>query len=266
MSEMCDKVFVLGLDGMMGSAPRKTHTPHIDALLAEGVKTYAANTVLPSFSYQAWGAMFHGVGPEKHQIDEDHPASEDAPWPSFMKVARQTWPASELACFNAWAPIGSQIIEPSCACHTVSLKDRELVPAAAAYIREQDPKVFFMHLDCIDLAGHAHGYKSRGYLDQITETDGQVGIVLDAIRDVGAWERSLIVVLSDHGGVGDDHGSDHPDCMNIFWGCSGPGIVRGGELAGEVNIMDTASVVARALGMPAPAGWDARVPAGVFTA
>ena len=144
------------------------------------------------------------------------------------------------------------------------MKDRELVLAAGEYIRSEEPKLFFMHLDCIDLAGHAHGYGSREYMDQITETDRRVGVVLDAIRDSGVMEHSLVVVLSDHGGVGDRHGSDHSDCMTIFWGCRGPGVVRGGELEGEVNIMDTAAVVARALGMPAPADWDARVPAGVF--
>lgn len=264
MKGMCDKVFVLGLDGMMGSAAREAPTPHIDALLAEGVKTYSATTVLPSFSYQAWGAMFHGVGPGKHKIEEEHPSSEDAPWPSFMKVARQTWPASKLACFSAWEPICSEIIEPSCECHAVSMKDRELVMSAAEYIRREDPKVFFIHLDLIDHAGHAYNYGSHGYIDQITETDGHVGILLHAIRDSGALEDSLIIVLSDHGGIDDDHGRDHPDEMTIFWGCRGPGVVRGGELKGEVNIMDTAAVVARALGMPAPAGWDARVPPGVF--
>ena len=32
----------------------------------------------------------------------------------------------------------------------------------------------------------------------------------------------------------------------------------------RINIMDTAAVVAHALGLSAPAGWDGRVPEGVF--
>ena len=60
------------------------------------------------------------------------------------------------------------------------------------------------------------------------------------------------------------HGRDDADCMEVLWGGRGPGIAKGVELGGDVNIMDTAAVVARALGLSAPAGWDAKVPVGVF--
>ena len=86
MPTKCKSVFVIGLDGAMGSAMRKAETPHINALLSEGVVTYSAQTVVPSSSFQAWGAMFHSVGPDKHRIDGEHPCAEDVPWPSFMKV------------------------------------------------------------------------------------------------------------------------------------------------------------------------------------
>jgi arylsulfatase A-like enzyme len=115
-----------------------------------------------------------------------------------------------------------------------------------------------MQLDAIDAVGHSHGYGSQEYLEQITATDALVGVVIDAIRDAGIFDESLIVLLSDHGGEGKSHGSDHPDCMTIFWGCRGPGIASGIELENQVNIMDTAAVVAYALGIAAPAGWDAR--------
>ena len=102
-------------------------------------------------------------------------------------------------------------------------------------------------------------------MEQITATDALVGVVLDGIRDAGVFDESLIVLLSDHGGFGTSHGSDHPDCMTIFWGCRGPGIARGIEIENQVNIMDTAAVVAHSLGLTAPDGWDARIPRGTLT-
>jgi arylsulfatase A-like enzyme len=92
-------------------------------------------------------------------------------------------------------------------------------------------------------------------------------MVLDAIRVSGVFDESLIVLLSDHGGVGRSHGSDHPDCTTIFWGCRGPGIARGIELESplhKVNIMDTAAIVTYALGLPTPDDWDAMIPNGIF--
>jgi len=263
--KMSNRVFIIGLDGARGSAASEAPTPHIDALLAKGVRTYSAKTVFPSSSFEAWGSMFHGVKPEKHMISNEHPCPENTPWPSFMKLVKQRYPGCNLASFVAWEPINSRIIELSCECYRVSMSDSKLVRAAANYIRAQDPKVFFMHLDLIDAAGHSHGYRSPEYLNQITETDAHVGIVLDAIRHAHMFDDSLIILLSDHGGYGYGHGSNHPDCMRIFWGCRGPGVAQGIELKSEVNIMDTAAVVMHALGLSVPNGWEAKVPSGVFS-
>ena len=247
----------------MGRAVQEAPTPRVDQILDEGVRTYAAQTVYPSSSFPAWGALLHGVGPEKHQIDDDHPCAEDIPWPSFLKLALQSRSTCDLASFTSRDPINSKIIERSCGCQLVSMPDRELVYAAAAYIRTHDPKVLFMQLDHIDAAGHTYGYGSRRYLDQIARHDAYVGVVIEAIRQTERYADSLILLTSDHGGRGRWHGNRHPDCMTTFWGCRGPGIARGGEVV-EVNIVDTAAVVAQALGLPQPAGWEARVPSGVF--
>ena len=144
------------------------------------------------------------------------------------------------------------------------MPDPELAEAAADYIRNHPPEMLFMQLDRTDSAGHAHGYGTAPYLEQIAVSDSLVGLVVDAIKDAGAFDESLIVVLSDHGGKDKSHGSNHPDCMSTFWGCRGPGVVKGGEV-NEMNIMDTAPIVARALGLTPPDGWDGRIPAGIFS-
>lgn len=257
------RAFIIGLDGAMGRLVREAATPHMDELFADGVVTYSAATVVPSSSFEAWGAMFHGVGPEKHKLGGSQPCPEDVSWQSFMKVAKQSRTETKCASFSCWEPINTQIIEASCECYCVSMPDPELVAAASDYIRAQQPDLFFMQLDFIDGAGHSHGYGSPKYMEQISATDALVGKMLDAIRDAGVFDESLIILLSDHGGEGTSHGSDHPDCVNIFWACRGPGVKSGIELRDEVNIMDTAAVVAEALGLPVPAGWDARTPKGM---
>jgi len=258
------RVVILGLDGAMGPAVREADTPNIDAVAAAGVVTYTARTVVPSASFEAWGAMFHGVGPDKHRIDGDHPCGEDVPWPSFAKVLHEQRPTATCASFSCWEPINSRILEPSCPCERVSLPDPQLVAAATQYIRRTPPHLLFMQLDFIDGAGHREGYGTRAYLEQITATDRLVGDVLSAVREAGVWEDTLIILLSDHGGEGTSHGSDHPDCLTTFWAASGPGVTAGEELKASVHIADTAPVVARFLGLDAPAGWDAHVPEGVF--
>lgn len=260
----CSRAFIIGLDGVIGRCVKEAYTPNIDALISDGVKTYDAETVLPSKSFQAWGAMFHGVGPLKHGLGGSDPCPEDVPWPSSMKLMRQEHPSSRLASFSCWEPINSRIIEQSCGFHSVSMPDTELAEAAAEYIRTHPPEMLFMQLDHTDSAGHTYGYGTTPYLEQITVSDMLVGLIIDAIKDAGVIDESLIIVLSDHGGKDKSHGSNHPDCMSTFWGCCGPGVVEGGKI-GEMNIMDTAPIVAHALGLAIPAGWDGSIPIGIFT-
>jgi type I phosphodiesterase/nucleotide pyrophosphatase len=144
MFNISKRAFIIKLDGAMGDAVRAAPTPRMDALLAGGVTTYSAQTVLPSSSFLAWGAMLYGVDPEQHQIDDEHPCPDSTPWTSFMSLAWQTWPACQLALFSCWEPINTHIIERSAACHLVSLPDPELVPAATEYIRIHDPKILFL--------------------------------------------------------------------------------------------------------------------------
>lgn len=261
-----DRIVVIGLDGARGEALREAATPNIDALVTEGAVTYAARTVMPSISFPAWGSMFHGVGPEKHQLSPETPCTEDDPWPSFFKAARQQRPGLTCASFSCWNMINKHMIEDSCDCRFASMPDEQLVDLAVPYIQRHMPDMLFVQLDFIDHAGHAHGYQTPEYLEQITKTDRHVGQLVNALRSAGLFETTLLVVLSDHGGVEKMHGSDDPDCMNIFWACRGHGIAMGVELDSDLNIMDTAAVVMRALGLDAPEGWDAKVPEGLFTA
>lgn len=264
MGSTCKRAFIIGIDGAIGSAVRRASTPRIDDLLGQGVVTYAARSVVPSASYEAWGAMFHGVGPVTHAIDGQHPCADRTPWPSFMMVAKQARPGTTCAAFSCWEPINTHLLESGLECRRVSLPDPELAAAAADYIRGTPPDLFFLHLDFIDGAGHKHGYGSDAYLRQITATDAEVGRVLDAIAEAGVWDESLIVLLSDHGGVGTSHGGDEPDCLEIVWGCRGPGINQGIELGAQVQIAQTAPVVLGALNIETPAGWAASVPQGIF--
>ena len=105
--------------------------------------------------------------------------------------------------------------------------------------------------------------------------DGEhtVGDLMDAIKSLGDFDESLVIAVSDHGGtdIFDDegnviacsHGTDHQECMEIFWAARGPGIVPG-EIDAEFNIGATAPIVAHALGLDAPEGWEETVPAGLF--
>ncbi|MHB1357898.1 MAG: alkaline phosphatase family protein [Anaerolineae bacterium] len=270
MKQLCSRAIIIGLDGA-GNAPRDCATPCMDTVFDRGVVSYTARTSFPSSSGECWGSLFHGVGPEKHGLDNAMVGSrrypEDSPYPSFMKLARERWPDCALASFSNWAPINHGIIEGSCGCHLESMEDDALADNVVSYIGSHDPRILFVQMDHVDHAGHAYGYWTPEYYAQVRQNDALIGRILGALEARGMLQDSLVILCADHGGGGADprsHGSADARDMTIFWGCSGPGIRRGQVITDAVNIKDTAAVVARALGLEIPAGWDCRVPEGIF--
>lgn len=268
---LAKSVFIIGWDGA-GNFVKDAVTPNLDRLAKRGTISLNAQTVWPTISAECWGALLHGVPPEKHGLNngkadtETYP--EDSPYPSLFRVAREAYPDAKLAAFSAWNPINYGIIESGIGVHKVSMKDRELAIAAADYIRENpDVRLFYMQLDVPDAAGHMSGYNTPSQHLAIEDTDANMGIVLQAMEDAGILQDSLVIVVSDHGGGGEDergHGSDHPLDKTIFWACAGPGVVPGTTLPDSLTITDTAAVAAFALGLKAPASWDAALPKGLF--
>ncbi|MCM3269517.1 alkaline phosphatase family protein [Paenibacillus elgii] len=265
------RVVIIGWDGA-GNFVTSANTPNLDRLVRMGTFDFNAQTAMPTISAQCWGSLLHGVAPDKHGLTNESASSrtypDDSPYPSIFRVVREAYPDAVLAAFSAWSPINDGIIEPSIGVHKVSMKDRDLSLAAAAYIREHpELKLMYVQLDLPDSAGHRHGYNTPEQLRAIEEADEHTGFILGALEQTGLLDDSLLILVSDHGGGGADprdHGSDHPMDKTIFWGCVGPGIGRGASLPGTMTITDTAAVVVRAFGIEAPASWEAKLPEGLF--
>ncbi|WP_127484187.1 alkaline phosphatase family protein [Paenibacillus ehimensis] len=265
------RVIIIGWDGA-GNFVTSANTPNLDRLVRMGTFDFQAQTASPTISAQCWGSLLHGVAPDKHgltnEIASSHTYPDDSPYPSIFRAVREAHPDTVLAAFSAWSPINDGIIESSIGVHKVSMKDRDLSLAAAAYIREHpELKLMYVQLDLPDAAGHRHGYNTPGQLRAIEEADEHTGFILDALEQTGLLDDSLLILVSDHGGGGADprdHGSDHPLDKTIFWGCVGPGIGRGASFPGTMTITDTAAVVVRALGIEAPAAWEAKLPERFF--
>ncbi|UNP77391.1 Ig-like domain-containing protein [Bacillus nitratireducens] len=258
-------VFIIGLDGA-GIAVKDATAPNIKNFIANGASTYNAQALSPTISAQNWGGIIHGVTPDKTKLDNTIAGSvafpENSPYPSFMKVLKQERPYTKIASFAGWSPINKGIIEQSVGAHLASVPDDQLAPKISNYIKTEgkDTAITFIHFDDIDGAGHSKGYGSPAYMQQIEKTDKNVGIVLDAIRDAGLLEDSLIIMTTDHGGKGYGHGGESPEEKTIFWAANGPGILAKSSITTSMTNMDTAAVVAQALRSNKPMTWDAKTP------
>jgi arylsulfatase A-like enzyme len=110
----------------------------------------------------------------------------------------------------------------------------------------------FVHMGGMDKAGHTYGWMSDEYLAQVSLVDDDVRVLMDALRQQGLEETTLVILTADHGGLGTNHMSSHASVMTIPWIIAGPGVNAGLGLTTEVRIYDTTATVLWALGLPIP--------------
>nr|BBH85930.1 hypothetical protein KTC_06810 [Thermosporothrix sp. COM3] len=267
MAAKCKHVFLLGLDGA-GNFIQQANAPRMKSLIEESAVSYHAY-ISPAISAQGWGSILHGVGYDKHQVNNeninDKPYPEDSPYPSIFKVIRAAQPNTKLASLVNWTPINYGLIEQSLDVYFAQYSMEELYLKVAAYIKEHGKATTFtfVQMDDIDVSGHSYGWQSEHFYNTFEDIDRRVGVMLDAMKEAGIWDESLIILASDHGGHGTDHGRDIPSDTNAFLVFHGPGI-RTGEITEPMHLRDTSPIIAQALGLEAPTEWDGKVPANLF--
>ena len=110
---------------------------------------------------------------------------------------------------------------------------------------------------------YAGRYRGRPYDGEIAFADAQIGRLVAALTAQGLWERSLVVLVSDHGeGLG-EHGEKthgffiynstlHVACIIRVPGAA-PRVI-----SDEVSLVDVMPTVLQALRLPLPAGLQGR--------
>jgi predicted AlkP superfamily pyrophosphatase or phosphodiesterase len=108
------------------------------------------------------------------------------------------------------------------------LKDAEVATQAARVLATEPPTLLFLHFAGPDRAGHLAGFDPAGqlYRESVVRTDAHIGRVLSAVPP-----RTLVLVTTDHGGVGRGHGKPaHPEVYTIPFVAWGAGVRAGVDL------------------------------------
>lgn len=93
------------------------------------------------------------------------------------------------------------------------------------------------------------------YADSLAYVDAQVNRVFRRLREMGAWDRTLVVVTGDHGEAFYEHGSAahangvHEEVIRVPLVFRAPGMTPGRD-ARPVQLLDVAPGVFRLLGLP----------------
>ena len=270
-----EHVLIIGVDCMSPRGMKKTDTPTLDRLMQEGAFTLKARGVLPTKSSPNWASMLMGAGPEQHGITSNawvpvlHAIAPTLRgpggiFPTIVSLVREQRPESKIAVIHDW-PGFSLLFERQMTDLAISPGDeQETTNKAIAYLKEEKPTLLVVHLDAVDHAMHESGFLSPQYLAAISQADVLIARMLDALKESGILDKTLVHIVADHGGRGKDHGGETMQELEIPWIMAGPGIKHGYQIASPVSICDSAPTIAYVLGLQTPEAWTGRPVVSIF--
>src|SRR5262245_5544661 len=263
------KCLAIGIDGMRPDAMMAAAAPRLQQLVATGAYSLDAQAEDLTFSGPNWSTILHGIHRDKHNVTtNDYSNSLLAQWPDVFARLEAFNPSLNTARLVTWDAI--YIHQPTGADANLFAEytqngDAIITETARQIILgiypqfPRDVDVIFVYYSDVDVAGHTYGFHpSRpGYLAEIANVDGQVGVMLDAIaaRPTSAQEDWLVVVTSDHGGAIDgSHAGNTPEKRRIPFIVRGPSAAPGVIFPGPKNVDYVPTILAH-MGVPINPAW-----------
>jgi len=222
------KVLVIGIDGTRSDALQAANTPNLDGLLPHAFYTFDSWHLDITVSGPSWSSIMTGVYHQKHGVtNNSYSGSNYNEFPYFPTRAKEYKPNLYCVQIAEWAPMSDDVYNDG---WNLKLKvpDGQGTPtenAAVTQLANPNLDVLFVYFDAVDLAGHASGFNpsNPAYISAIENVDGHIGGVLNALysRPNYANEDWLILITTDHGGIGTGHGGNTNQERRIWWIASG---------------------------------------------
>lgn len=246
----------------------------------EFAMSYTARATDPPISAQNYCAITHGIPwkslPAGYQFTNDISGAKLWPdygletplYPSIFQVIKTQQPERKLFATAEWNPITNGILEQNVGTYFQYRASSAANPLCFDQLEEyiqdgrfKDTALTYMQSDTMDHYGHASGYFTSGYYEELKQFDGHFKKIIDAMKAANAYDDTFFVVNSDHGGHRNangtgSHGTTSLDVdMDIMIGARGQTVPAGKRLNGGDN-KDIAAITLQALRVEKPASMN----------
>ncbi|OPC53669.1 alkaline phosphatase [Elizabethkingia bruuniana] len=258
-------VVLIGCDGFGAYALPEADMPNLKNLMKEGSWSLKARSVLPSSSAVNWASMIMGAGPTLHGYTEWNSAVPEIPssdltkegmFPSIFSILKEQKPSLITALIYSWQGI-DPLVQKGTTDIRIPAKDNDdfCTESAVEVIKTKKPTLTFVHLDQPDGVGHNIGHRTPAYYEELKKVDARIGKIVQAVKDAGIANETVIIVTADHGGKDKGHGGKSLDEVLIPWVVYGKSVKKNQELKNTIITYDTGATIAWLLGLKAPESW-----------
>ena len=140
----------------------------------------------------------------------------------------------------------------------------QLCTMAEECINRHKPTFLAVCFDQLDHTGHADGHDTPAYYATLERLDTYVGRIIEALKQAGIYDDTIIMMTADHGGINKGHGGKTLQEMEIPFIIAGKNIRQGGEFKECMMQFDTAATIAYIFGLQQPQAWIGRPMKQVF--
>ena len=127
-------------------------------------------------------------------------------FPTIFGLLREADPKAEIGCLYEWEGI-KYLVDTLSLNYHAQAADYEKFPTALSdmavkYIKGKTPNLLAVVFDNPDHVGHADGHDTPAYYAKLVELDGYIGQIVEAAKEAGIWDDTVIIISSDHGASG----------------------------------------------------------------
>ncbi len=267
-------VVMIGIDGWAAEGIRQadmSELPNIKFLMDNGSWTLTKRSAMPSASAINWATMFMGIPTEMHGFDKWNsthgtiPSTSDNGHgipPTIYTILREQFPNAEMGIVYDWNGVGA-VCDTNAVNYNYyigtygsnNIPVEEYTKLAVNYIKEKKPFFFTFYYGVLDHVGHSKGWYSPEYMECQRTLDKGVGMIIQAIKDAGIMDDTVIIMSADHGGKGKGHGKFTLLELETPFIVYGKKIKAGYEVTAPMMQYDTAAIIADILGAKIPEDW-----------
>jgi len=260
---------------------RDVETPAIDALAREGVLFEQAVSVAP-LTLPAHSSIFTGKFPPEHGVRDNGGFFLDAAQTTLAEVlkARGYRTAGFVAAyvldskwgidqgFDTYFDDFDLSKSKAISMGSIQRPGNEVVDKALPWIEQAKDAPFFAWIHLYDPhtpyrppEPFRSRYKGHPYNGEIAFADSQIARVIAQLKALGVYERTVVVVMGDHGESLGDHGEAthgffiYNSVTHVPFTITAPfSLMHGRRVADPVRSVDVMPTVLDLLGVPSPRG------------
>jgi predicted AlkP superfamily pyrophosphatase or phosphodiesterase len=268
-----ERVVLISIDGLRPDVLSEMRTPHIAALIARGTYCDEARTITPSITLPSHTSMLTGLDYTNHGVTWNGYRPGSIAHPTLLSIAKAAGRSTAMLFakdkFHYLVTPGAVdfVFGPQPGVYGDLATSADGL--AAVFEREWERRRFavtFVHFREPDESGHKHMWLSPEYMTAVEEADRAVGRIATAIAKADAWDRTVLIVTADHGGLGNTHAAPIPENLTIPWLCVGARVPRGMRIHRTIMTYSTTPTALTLLGIPVPEGLDGDTVSEIFSA